>query len=108
MATYLLGGLTKSLFDPKFIPVGILARKNEDVEVRVVSDALIPNAYRPESGLSNAIISDLENVLREAKLPSEHPTNLYFTSIKPSAETGTLSERADNLYKEFVLPRYSL
>lgn len=106
MATYLLASLTKSLFDPKYIPVGIIAQEGEEKEVRVVPEQNIPDKYKPEGDLSRLMLQNLEAVLQTVEKCSGQPTNLYFTMLEQPAPEGSLVEQADRLFKELVLPHY--
>lgn len=106
MTTYILGSLTKSLFEPNFIPIGIVVRENETVEVRVVSPDQIPERYKPTDQLSQLILTNIEPIFHDTLESSSHPTNLYFTIVTLEEETGSLAERADRLFQQYVQPRY--
>lgn len=106
MATYILGSLTKSLFEPHSIPIGIVARENEKVEVRVVSLDQVPEKYKPTDQLSKLILTNIEHIFRDTREASSHPTNLYFTTLTVSEGIGSLAERADRLFQQYVQPHY--
>lgn len=107
MTTYLLGSLTKDLLDPDYIPVGIVVRDGENVEVRIVDVKKIEEKYIPDDLLSKRILANLEEIFKEINTPSGYPTNLYFSLLNLPEKPDDLSKLADDLFAKDVLSHYS-
>ena len=103
MSKYFLASWCSNLTDPnnEFNPIGIIARENDSVEIRIKTD--LPD-YEKSDLMTRHIFDNLADILKETRQYSQHPTNLYITEIKPDL-SGSLAERADQLFEKYVLKR---
>jgi hypothetical protein len=108
MATYLLGEWAPSLFELEkvpFKPVGVVVREGDDVAARVVDPSLLPEEYKPRGEIEKQIWDQIETSFRATKGYSTYATNFYFSEYKFDFP-GSLEEKADVLYEQFVAPGF--
>ena len=108
MARCFVGYWTNDLLDKTkpYIPIGVVLRNQDNVEVRIIDKNILPEAYMPRSELGKSIFSDLENIFKTTENYSNNPTNLYFKEIKTDPIGKDLSEQIDNLFIETIMPLY--
>ncbi len=102
-----IGYWTNNLTDAekKFLPIGVVVREKDSVDVRLIGEERLPDDYKPKSLLSKEIFKNLEAFFRDTRAPSDSPTNLYFTEVIVDTK-GSSVELADRLFSERVLPHY--
>ena len=108
MARCFVGYWTNDLLDKNklHIPIGIVLRNQDNVEVRIIDKNILPEDYMPRSELGKSIFSDLENIFKTTENYSNNLTNLYFKEIKTDPIGKDLSEQIDNLFIETIMPLY--
>jgi len=62
MIRYFIGYWTNDLLDKNkhHIPIGIVLRNQDDIEVRIIDKNILPEDYMPKSELGKSIFSDVK------------------------------------------------